>query len=255
MLQERNFLIVGDKSPLLSYVKYNINKEFIMDFFKKNNISLFKYIKDEDLAKFRIKPEIRTYKKGEKIFSFGDEPNFMYVIINGIIKISMYLTDGREQVLYTYDEGDFVGAHNLLTNEPYLYESTALSETEVLLISKIDFDNILKKNNEILLKILDQSFKRIRRSEELIDRLVGINADFKVAKVLLDLKDELGEERSDGILIRSHLTREELGSYSGVVRETLSRKLSSFEKMGLIKIIARDKILITNVKALEKITS
>lgn len=255
MLQERNFLIIGDKSPLLSYVKYNINKEFIMDFFKKNNISLFKYIKDEDLAKFRIKPEIRKYKKGEKIFSFGDEPNFMYVIINGIIKISMYLTDGREQVLYTYDEGDFVGAHNLLTNEPYLYESTALSETEVLLISKIDFDNILKKNNEILLKILDQSFKRIRRSEELVDRLVGINADFKVAKVLLDLKDELGEERPDGILIRSHLTREELGSYSGVVRETLSRKLSSFEKMGLIKIIARDKILITNVKALEKITS
>lgn len=255
MLQERNFLIIGDKSPLLSYVKYNINKEFIMDFFKKNNISLFKYIKDEDLAKFRIKPEIRTYKKGVKIFSFGDEPNFMYVIINGIIKISMYLTDGREQVLYTYDEGDFVGAHNLLTNEPYLYESTALSETEVLLISKIDFDNILKKNNEILLKILDQSFKRIRRSEELVDRLVGINADFKVAKVLLDLKDELGEERPDGILIRSHLTREELGSYSGVVRETLSRKLSSFEKMGLIKIIARDKILITNVKALEKITS
>lgn len=226
-----------------------------MDFSKKDNISLFKYIKDEDLAKFRIKPEIRTYKKGEKIFYFGDEPNFMYVIINGIIKISMYLTDGREQVLYTYDEGDFVGAHNLLTNEPYLYESTALSETEVLLISKIDFDNILKKNNEILLKILDQSFKRIRRSEELIDRLVGINADFKVAKVLLDLKDELGEERPDGILIRSHLTREELGSYSGVVRETLSRKLSSFEKMGLIKIIARDKILITNVKALEKITS
>ena len=226
-----------------------------MDFSKKDNISLFKYIKDEDLAKFRIKPEIRKYKKGEKIFSFGDEPNFMYVIINGIIKISMYLTDGREQVLYTYDEGDFVGAHNLLTNEPYLYESTALSETEVLLISKIDFDNILKKNNEILLKILDQSFKRIRRSEELVDRLVGINADFKVAKVLLDLKDELGEERPDGILIRSHLTREELGSYSGVVRETLSRKLSTFEKMGLIKIIARDKILITNVKALEKITS
>lgn len=226
-----------------------------MDFSKKDNINLFKYIKDEDFAKFRIKPEIRKYKKGEKIFSFGDEPNFMYVIINGIIKISMYLTDGREQVLYTYDEGDFVGAHNLLTNEPYLYESTALSETEVLLISKIDFDNILKKNNEILLKILDQSFKRIRRSEELVDRLVGINADFKVAKVLLDLKDELGEERPDGILIRSHLTREELGSYSGVVRETLSRKLSSFEKMGLIKIIARDKILITNVKALEKITS
>lgn len=226
-----------------------------MDFSNKDKISLFKYITDEDIKKFRNKPIIITYKRGEGIFSFGDKANFMYIIIEGFVKISMFLTDGREQVLYTYGKDDFVGAHNLLTDESYLYQATALTEARVILISKLDFDNILKNNKEILLKILDQSFKRIRRSEELIDRLVGINADFKVAQLLLDLSRDLGIVTKDGIKIKSHLTREELGSYSGVVRETFSRKLSSFEKMGIIKIISRDEILITNIKALEKMTS
>ena len=105
------------------------------------------------------------------------------------------------------------------------------------------------------IKILDQSFRRIRRSEELIDRLSTLNADMKVAKLLLDLADDVGIVKKDGVLITSHLSREELGSYSGVVRETLSRKLSNFEKMGLIKIIGRNEILITNIRALEKMTS
>ena len=198
-----------------------------MDKFSKDELSLLSFIDDEDFSKFRYRPQVLLFNKSDVIFNVGESPDFMYIILEGYIKISMFLTDGREQILYTYTEGDFVGAHNLLTNEAYLYEAKALTKSRVLIISKIDFDNIFKKNNEILLKILNQSFRRIRRSEVLIDRLVGLNADMKVAKLLLDLADDVGHVREDGILIRSHLSREELGSYSGVVRETLSRKLSS----------------------------
>ena len=226
-----------------------------MDKFSKDELSLLSFIDDEDFSKFRYRPQVLLFNKSDVIFNVGESPDFMYIILEGYIKISMFLTDGREQILYTYTEGDFVGAHNLLTNEAYLYEAKALTKSRVLIISKIDFDNIFKKNNEILLKILNQSFRRIRRSEVLIDRLVGLNADMKVAKLLLDLADDIGLVRDDGILIRSHLSREELGSYSGVVRETLSRKLSSFEDMGLIKIIDRDRILVTNISALKKMTS
>lgn len=221
----------------------------------KDEFSLLAYISDDQLRKFRISPQIVYYDKSDLVFSYGDEPDFMYIILEGFIKISRFLTDGREQILYIYKQDDFVGAHNILTNEKYIYEARSLTKTKVLLISKIDFDNILKNNNQILLKILDQSFRRIRRSEDLIDRLVGINADFKVAKLLLDLANDIGIEHEDGILIKSHLTREELGSYSGMVRETISRKLSRFESMDLIKIIDRDNILIKNISALKKMTS
>lgn len=223
--------------------------------YKENEEGLLAYLTDEELRRFSFRPQVLLYKKGDRIFSFDDKADFMYIILEGFIKISTYLSDGREQILYIYGQDDFVGAHNLLTHESYLYEARALTKARLLIISKIDFDNILKNNNKVLVKILDQSFRRIRRSEELIDRLSTQNADMKVAKLLLDLADDVGIVKKDGVLVEVHLSREELGSYSGIVRETLSRKLSSFEKMGLIEMIGRSKILIKNIKALEKMTS
>ena len=222
---------------------------------KENEESLLDFLTDEDLNSFRYKPEVKIYERGEVIFSFDDPADFMYIILEGFIKISTYLSDGREQILYIYGEEDFVGAHNLLTHESYIYEARALTKARLLIISKIDFNNILIKNNQVLIKILNQSFRRIRRSEELIDRLSTQNADMKVAKLLLDLADDVGIVKKEGVLVEIHLNREELGSYSGIVRETLSRKLSSFEKMGLIEMKGRNEILITNMKALEKMTS
>ena len=223
--------------------------------YKENEEGLLAFLTDEELARFRYRPQVLIYKKGDKIFSFNDPADFMYIILEGFIKISTYLSDGREQILYIYGEEDFVGAHNLLTHESYIYEARALTKARLLIISKIDFNNILIKNNQVLIKILDQSFRRIRRSEDLIDRLSTQNADMKVAKLLLDLADDVGIVKKEGVLVEIHLSREELGSYSGIVRETLSRKLSSFEKMGLIEIIGRNEILIKNMTALEKMTS
>ncbi len=223
--------------------------------YRENEESLLAFLTDKDLARFRYRPQVLMYKKGDVIFSFNDKADFMYIILEGFIKISTYLSDGREQILYIYGEEDFVGAHNLLTQENYMYEARALTKAKLLIISKIDFENILKKNNQVLIKILDQSFRRIRRSEDLIDRLSTQNADMKVAKLLLDLAYDVGIVKKEGVLVEIHLSREELGSYSGIVRETLSRKLSSFEKMGLIETIGRNEILIKNMKALEKMTS
>lgn len=223
--------------------------------YKENEEGLLAFLTDEELARFRYRPQVLIYKKGDKIFSFNDPADFMYIILEGFIKISTYLSDGREQILYIYGEEDFVGAHNLLTEENYIYEARALTKARLLIISKIDFENILIKNNQVLIKILNQSFRRIRRSEDLIDRLSTQNADMKVAKLLLDLADDVGIVKKEGVLVGIHLSREELGSYSGIVRETLSRKLSSFEKMGLIEMIGRNEILIKNMMALEKMTS
>lgn len=223
--------------------------------YKENEEGLLAFLTDEELARFRYRPQVLIYKKGDKIFSFNDPADFMYIILEGFIKISTYLSDGREQILYIYGEEDFVGAHNLLTEENYIYEARALTKARLLIISKIDFENIMIKNNQVLIKILNQSFRRIRRSEDLIDRLSTQNADMKVAKLLLDLAYDVGIVKKEGVLVEIHLSREELGSYSGIVRETLSRKLSSFEKMGLIEMIGRNEILIKNMKALEKMTS
>lgn len=215
---------------------------------------LLEYMTDDELKNLNHQPIIKDFKKGEEVFRPGSEPIYMYVIVSGFMKISMDLSDGREQILYIYGGGDFVGGHNLLTEEKYIYRGTCLKSSRIILIHKDDFNRVLKKNNKVLLKVLDQSFKRIRRSEELIDRLSVINADMKVAKLIIDMIPSYGVKEGKNILIRSNMNREELGSYSGITRETLSRKLSYFEDLGLIRLLSRGEILVLDMKGLGEFT-
>lgn len=103
--------------------------------------------------------------------------------------------------------------------------------------------------------MLLQSFLRIRKSEELIDRLSVINGDMKVAKGLIDLVNMSGQKEPDGTFIISpHMNRTELGSYTGLARETVTRKLSYFEDMGYIELLPKGVIRILDIDALSDLT-
>ena len=69
--------------------------------------------------------------------------------------------------------------------------------------------------------VAQQSFERIRKAEELIDRLSVISTDVKLAKLLKNLMSLYGKVSEDGIMIEFNITQEELGSLSGISRETV----------------------------------
>ncbi|MDO4778919.1 MAG: Crp/Fnr family transcriptional regulator [Tissierellia bacterium] len=213
-------------------------------------IPLLTYLTEEEFSLMNSNFEVLNFKKGEHIFRAGDPAKKMFIIYDGFMKIMMNLSDGREQLLYLYKKGDFVGGLNLLSGDHYVYNGIALKDSIVITISHHDFTNVLLKNNAFLISVLEKSYERIRRSEALVDRLSVINADLKVAKVLLNLIKFHGTKTDEGIIINLHINQEELGSFSGITRETMSRKLRQFEEMGIIKILSRKQILITDIKKL-----
>ncbi|WP_036730103.1 Crp/Fnr family transcriptional regulator [Peptoniphilus mikwangii] len=225
-----------------------------MDTIDYKKTPLLKYLTEEEIKRFISKPQIKEFKKGEYIFRSKDEARQMYIVYDGFMKISMFLSDGREQILYIYKEGDFVGGFNIISGDRYVYTSVALTDTKIIIIHKEDFEDILLKNVKILRKLLDQSYYRIRKSEELIDRLSVINADMKVAKLLIDLIKICGKKKNNKILLDLNINREELGSYTGVSRETISRKLNHFETMNIISLLPKGKILIEDLEALYDMT-
>ncbi len=160
------------------------------------------------------------------------------------MKIYKYLSDGREQILYIYSAGDFVGAFNLLKEDEYKYNAEALEDTVISTLSKETFDEIAIKNPRITLKLLEKAYERIRWAEELVDRLSSGTADAKVAGLLLNLIDDFGIMTKDGIVLDLSINREEMGSYAGISRETMTRKLGLFKELGYIDFIGNKKILI-----------
>lgn len=193
------------------------------------------------------------YKKGDRIFKTGDKADKLYIVCSGKMKIYRYLTDGREQILYIYSSGDFVGAFNLLKEDEYKYNAEALEDTIIITLSKSKFDEIAMKNPKITLKILEKAYERIRWAEDLVDRLSSHNADSKVASLLLNMIRDFGEETKEGTLLNLFMNREDMGNYTGVSRETMTRKLLNFQELGYIDLIGNKKILILDKEKLEEL--
>lgn len=195
------------------------------------------------------------YKKGERIFSQGDVANKLYLISSGKIKVFRYTPEGKEIILYILSPKcfSFIGAFNLLKEDKFDFHAEVIEDSVICTLDKKDFDQIIIKNPNITLKILEEAYDRIVKLETLVDRLNTSNVESKVANLLLSLMRDFGTETSEGTMLNMTLNREELGSYAGLTRETISRKLRLFHEQDIINLIGSKKILVKDIKKLKEL--
>uniref|UniRef100_UPI0035936BF6 Crp/Fnr family transcriptional regulator n=1 Tax=Carnobacterium alterfunditum TaxID=28230 RepID=UPI0035936BF6 len=128
----------------------------------------------------------------------------------------------------------------------------AISNVKICTLTKQDMDKIIMSNPEISLKLLQVISKRLSQTENLAQNLATNDAEIKIAFMLLEFGEEYGTSTSHGLQINLPINREEMANYVGVTRETISRKLSIFEELGIIS-LKGNKVLI--IKQLDKLKS
>lgn len=216
-----------------------------------SQIGLFSSLNEEEMALIASEAVNYSYKRGDIIFSQGDRANHLYIVCSGKMKIKKYTVDGKEQILYILADGDFIGAFNLLKADQFDFTAEAIEDIDISTISKVAFNSIILKNPDITLKVLEKAYERIIKVESLVERLGTNSVDAKVAGLLLNLERDFGHKTNEGTLLKLSISREEMGSYAGIARETMTRKLKLFQELGVIKLIGAKQILIMNREALK----
>ncbi len=59
----------------------------------------------------------------------------LIIIDKGKVKVFRYTIEGKEQILYIFDQGDFFGEKNLLNNQQSTYNVEALETTYICMIN------------------------------------------------------------------------------------------------------------------------
>lgn len=216
-----------------------------------DNIPLLSSLSDEEVEKVADKVSTLSFKKGDVVFSQGEKANKLFILCSGKLKIFKNTLEGKEQILYILSSGDFIGAFNLLKEDEFDFSAMALENSQVSTLEKSAFDQIVLSNPQITLKIFEKAYERIIKAESLVQRLSSTNPDAKVIGLLLDLSENFGRKTSEGVLLELTISREEMGSYAGIARETISRKLQLFQEMGLLELVGAKKILIRDMKKLK----
>jgi CRP/FNR family transcriptional regulator len=195
----------------------------------------------------------RQYLKGQAVLMEGNMSQSLIIINQGRIKTFKDTPDGREQILYIFSEGDFLGEMNLLSDAEASYGAIALEDTNVCMIRKEDFQKLLRTHPDISFKIMEELCGRLRKMEDMVKNMGSNDAELRVNMVLLEFSKKYGRSHPRGSVIDLPLSREGIANYIGVTRETVSRKLAHLQEAGIIELVGNKKIILLDENALQKI--
>ncbi len=189
------------------------------------------------------------YKKKQVIYSEGNHPNRLYYVLKGKVKIFKTHEDGKQLVTDLYSEGEFVGYIPLLEGTVYKETAEALELTELAIIPKEDFEELLNKNPEVAKRFIQLLANNIALKEEHLLGLAYNSLRKKVAEALITIQKKYKKENEEFTI---DISRENLASIAGTATESLIRTLSDFRNEKLID-ITQGKISIINEHKLERL--
>lgn len=216
-----------------------------------SKVPIFENLNNEELLKIVKTINHKEYAKGDVVFTEGNVANTLFFINEGKIKLYKYTKDGKEQILHVLSEGDFFGELELIKPSKYGFNSKAIIDSKICTLTKDEMKEIMMKNPEIGIKVLETVGERLSKVESLVQNLATNDVNSRMAYLLTDLMEKYGENIEKNISIELPLSREEMANFIGVTRETISRKLKKFEDEKLIKIVGTKIIIILDEEGLK----
>lgn len=218
------------------------------------NVSLFRDLEPKTRALLEMSLETMTFEKGDVIVQEREPSATLFIIKSGSVRISLRSDADREVTLAVLESGEFFGEMGVIDGEPRSATATAIERTVTLSMTPEQFRAQTRAHPEIALELLTILSKRLRAADEQIDSLAFLDVQGRVARMLLNIADKHGEAAEAGVVIPLEMTRREMANMVGTSRETLTRVLKQFERLGFIKLRKGEAILVDLARLRAKTT-
>lgn len=228
-----------DDIQLLNAVERRLQRieQFSSDF-DRNASGLDDFLQEasslQNLENLKTGKRIKKYQKKQAVFFEGDYPNFLYFINSGKIKTSKMNADGKDFVTGLFKEGDFFGYTPLIKDISYQESAVAMDDTELTLIPREEFINLLSSSKEVSSKFIKMLAGSVFDKQAELLNLAYDSVRKRVADALLKLSKTYQNENIDKFSIS--ISRDDLASIVGTATESVIRTLSEFKNDGYISI-------------------
>jgi CRP/FNR family transcriptional regulator len=209
-------------------------------------VPIFNHLENDQMDEIMKVVKSVSYKKGEIIYSAGDQSDSLYIVSNGKIRIYRLSESGKEQLIRILAPGDFTGELALFRESIHESYAEAMEETNVCMITRSDLQEFLIKFPSISLKLLSEFSSRLEKSEKQTTRVSTEKVETRIALFLAECIDD----KTQSMEFVLPMSKKDMASYLGTTPETISRKLAEFEDAGYIRQMAHRRIKILDLDGL-----
>ena len=207
--------------------------------------SILSRLEQADLI--RIATPVSFPKPGATVFSEGEEIRNLFVVVEGVLRVSRHLEGGRRQVLAFMWPGDVCG----LAEQGH-HVNSAETLTPALLY-RIPFDplrRLLESHPRLQLHLLAKAAHELRAAQRQIILLGQPDMTSRVAAFLLDLCQQFHFFDASAADLHLPMTRFDIADYLGTTAETVTRAFTRLEQAGAIARFSPKHLLIRSMPKL-----
>ncbi|SMG26166.1 Crp/Fnr family transcriptional regulator [Dethiosulfovibrio salsuginis] len=199
-------------------------------------IAGFQGLDREDLEKLRAIIVQGEHKKGDLIFSDGQEGRGFFAVLRGQVKVYKMSPEGKEVILHVCGPGDQFGQAAMFGNQRYPAWAEALCASTVALFPGESFLELIGRYPHIALAMFQDLSSKLRQLTSQVEGLALKEVPGRLASYLVYLAEE---QKSPGSIVLD-TSKYQLASILGTTPETLSRILSDMTERNLITVDRRE---------------
>jgi CRP/FNR family cyclic AMP-dependent transcriptional regulator len=180
-----------------------------------------------------IEKKSLQFAQGETIFRQGDLADSVFLIQQGVVKISIVNEKGKEAVITLLEAGDFVGESCISNGSPVrITSAAAIKPTTALVIQKKEMFRALHEEKEFADRFIAYMLKRnLKVESDLVDQLFN-STEKRLARALLLLAQYGKDGRPETTV--GNISQETLAELVGTTRSRVNFFMNNFRKLGFI---------------------
>lgn len=180
-----------------------------------------------------------TFARDEEIFGEDERADYIYRVLDGVVRTCRFLGDGRRQIEDFHLAGEYFGLEG---DADHSCTAEAVGPVTVLLIRRNTLADIAAHDAAVAGRMLELALAGLARNRRHVAMLSRKGAAERVAAFLLDFAGRSGSTS----FVELPVSRQEIADYLGLTIETVSRTFSQFEAEGLIGLPDRRRVLMRN---------
>jgi CRP-like cAMP-binding protein len=196
-------------------------------------IPMFSGVSDEALESIASLLIERSFPKHKTIVEEGAPGDYMYIIVEGRVKVTKLSGDGREKILELLEVGDFFGEMSLFDEAPRSASVKGLSRVRILALARNDFLRLLARSPDLALSVIQELTRRLRQVDEQASSLSFQRVKERTMGLMLRLARE--EPGQDGRRKTPVLTHQQIADMIGTSRETVTRAIKGLKADGWLE--------------------
>jgi CRP-like cAMP-binding protein len=197
---------------------------------------------------FSEKTRLIKIKQNQDFIIEGTMVQGLFLIKEGIVKVTKTGLNGREQILRLSKQGEIVGYRGFGTNAEYQIGANSITDCELYFYPNNLLEEALKENIQLTYNFMLFYAQELSNSETKVRKFAQMTVREKVIDSILYVHRKFGQA---GDYLNLQLSRKDLAAMAGTTDEQVIRVISALEKENILRKKGK-KTGIINVEKLKK---